>query len=98
MSLNPLKRVKFISIAIWSCFFQAYREKASQSPQTGQVYFYVDLYDKGWMMALRSQSPQTGQVYFNEWGGAFSSYRGGNLSQSPQTGQVYFNLVILEEI
>jgi len=36
-SLNPLKRVKFISIepskTIWQSFFR------SQSPQTGQVYF-----------------------------------------------------------
>jgi len=39
LRLNPLKRVKFISIVHTSYSYREFYEDESQSPQTGQVYF-----------------------------------------------------------
>jgi len=62
-SLNPLKRVKFISIG--NNFRWQYQSCIqSQSPQTGQVYFNR-MNEKRYYRSNESQSPQTGQVYFN---------------------------------
>mgnify|MGYP006916435610 CR=1 FL=1 len=64
IGLNPLKRVKFISIG---CRWEPYSIsiwKQSQSPQTGQVYFNLQQEENNGY-ADWSQSPQTGQVYFN---------------------------------
>ena len=67
LRLNPLKRVKFISMDSALDLFMVEHPK-SQSPQTGQVYFNGKPYfamltnEKG-----ESQSPQTGQVYFNKF-------------------------------
>ena len=40
-------------------------QKKSQSPQTGQVYFNIDVDAMHASGIKLSQSPQTGQVYFN---------------------------------
>ena len=91
MSLNPLKRVKFISIQTnpksdinsIMCLNPLKRVKFISMELTGKFPEEIENY---W-----SQSPQTGQVYFN-----LDGIKDINKllceSQSPQTGQVYFNL------
>ena len=62
-SLNPLKRVKFISISYNIGTNPLPMLRKSQSPQTGQVYFNSGRFYTG-RGCCKSQSPQTGQVYF----------------------------------
>jgi len=63
-SLNPLKRVKFISITDDELRARIAMYQ-SQSPQTGQVYFKKMAVIRAYRTSFWSQSPQTGQVYFN---------------------------------
>jgi len=60
--LNPLKRVNGISIETHNADND--RPNQSQSPQTGQWYFYFPLYEEDVAAHKKSQSPQTGQWYF----------------------------------
>jgi len=89
IGLNPLKRVKFISICLTVFSSKIKNRGWSQSPQTGQVYFNIIPCTKTSRKTFLSQSPQTGQVYFNR--STLLSTTLAAMSQSPQTGQVYFN-------
>ena len=88
MSLNPLKRVKFISIYP-ECVDAKSNLSLSQSPQTGQVYF--NFWRSLVLLDLKSVSiPSNGSSLFQlkEW---CKNFPISERSQSPQTGQVYFN-------
>ncbi len=88
--LNPLKRVKFISILMDKSIMM---ESLSSCLNPLKRVKFISIETGGFGSSefhFQSQSPQTGQVYFNTSKGLRNrrSQRG---SQSPQTGQVYFN-------
>jgi len=88
---NPLKRVKFISILVFTRLSGLTRAALSQSPQTGQVYFnrnpvFLGRFSHyGWCHNPLKRVKFISMLAFN------ATPETSRRSQSPQTGQVYFN-------
>ena len=92
--LNPLKRVKFISME-YPGRVQQYPSGVlgGLNPLKRVKFISIISFGADPVPVFSSQSPQTGQVYFNgvSWTGTTVPVRSSGRSQSPQTGQVYFN-------
>ena len=98
ISLNPLKRVKFISMVSGRCFLEKRLLLLVSIPSNGSSLFQSLLCENcGHLVPqIESQSPQTGQVYFNAR--IIPEKISWSRSESRQTAQVYFNCIPIVDI